>query len=252
MKCFFKYLIIIVLCALSFLLGVYFPRSLRPTVLESPITKGEYIDIFINIVVALASFLAVIVALFKESILRLLNHPKLDVQLLEDGIVEDIDREQQTPKTDSYKCLLEVCNKGNVVAEAAEIVVEEVKYSKRGFSELEPLRGIRGKKKLLWNSAAVELPPFIPKEVELFNIDCPNNYGTPNVSTGNSEKIKIKYNGLDLNVKQCQKGFWRIKYYIGYKNGSSIRFILSVEWDGTWKNRKTEMKDVLKVSLRTL
>lgn len=253
MKWYFKILIIIFLCLLSFFLGAYNPFSLKPVVSEEPLTKGEYIGIFINILVAITSVLAIVVALFKESILKVLNHPQLEVQLLEDGIVENIDREQQNPKTESYQCLLEVNNKGNIVAESTEIVVEEVKFSKRSFTELQSLRGLRGKKKLYWNPSNVDLPPYIPKEIELFNIACPNNYGTPNVPSSESiDKLKIKFNGLDLKLRESKKGFWQIKYYINFKNGSSVRFILKVEWDGTWKNRKTEMKDVLKVNLEKL
>lgn len=251
MKWYSRILISLFLLIMGYLLGVFFPLCLRPNIAEAPITKGEYINVFINIVVAIASFLAVIVALFKESILSLLNHPNLAIQLLDDGIIENIDREQQYPKTESYVCLLEINNKGNKVAEGTEIVVEEVQYSKRSKNDLQPIRGYRGKKKLFWDSVAVELPTFIPKEIELFNIVCPNNYGTPDVpTTDNIEKLRIKFNGLDLNLNQTEKGFWQIKYYIRYKGGKSVRFSLLVEWDGTWKSRKMEMKDVLKVKLK--
>ncbi len=241
------YIIIVVVLIVGYLIGVFFPLCLRPQVLSEPITKGEYINVFVNVVVAITSVLAILVALFKESILRRLNHPVMDVQLLEEGIVENIDREQQNPKTDSYECLIEINNIGNITAEAVDVVVEEVRYSKKDKTDLKQLRGVTGSKKLMWDSSSEELLPLIPKEVKLFTIVSPDNFGTP--AKTDKEELRIKFNGIDLHLRQSQKGYWKVKYYIKHKNGKSVHFSLFVDWDGSWKNRKTEMKDVLKVRL---
>ena len=238
----------IVSLGIGYLLGIYLPLRDNGVYVNNlePMTKGEYYGNIINVFVALCTFFAILVALFKESILRLINHPNCKLELLEDGIVEIIDREQSTPQADSYECKLQVHNAGNETANGCEIYVSEILYSQKRGQDTRPIRDIQGKKKLFWDSAFLDIPPKISKDIRLFKISSPNNYGTPE-GQRKSEKLRIEFNGVQIPLNNAQKGYWEVKYYMNCKNGASQYFTVQIEWDGSWKNRKTEMNEVLKV-----
>lgn len=239
-----------IILILGYILGMFFPWLGPCSVDNAPITKGDYYGIIINILYTIVTFLAVVVALWKESILRFFKHPQCTIELLEGGLIENIDLEQQTPQADSYECILKIENKGNSVALGCEICISEILYAKKSSIEKKPIRNLYGDKKLL-GELPLDIPPRISKEINLFKIASPTNFGTPD--TNEPSNLKIDFNGIqEIPSNRSQNGFWEIRYYMNYKNGESLRFSLNIEWDGSWKNRKSEMKDVLKTKIITL
>ncbi|MCM1302314.1 MAG: hypothetical protein NC250_03100 [Alistipes senegalensis] len=234
----------------GYILGMFFPFVGWCKVSDSPITKGDYYGIFVNVFLTIATFLTVIVALWKESILRYFKHPQCEIELLDEGIIENIDIDQPSPQADSYECVLKIHNKGNIVATGCEVCISEVLYSKKSSTEKKPIRDLSGKKKLYWESVFLDIPPRISKELLLFKICSPNNFGTPNTNLTNN--CRIDFNGVQIPLNRAQSGVWEIRYYMNYKNGESIHFGLNIEWDGSWKYRKSEMKDVLKIKITNL
>lgn len=208
----------------------------------------EIIYYIFSIIGSLGTVGAVIVALGKEAILRHLYHPQLDIEFAEEfGISEDIDTEQQTPKTETYDCELKITNNGSVAAKTCEVIIEQVGYSDKKGRSLRYMKDYQSKtSKLVWESSKVEIPKGISKELRLFNIASPGSLGTPGEE---STTCHLELNGFKLKDNKSSKGYWEISYYIVYDNGEHNHFKLTIEWNGEWKSRKTEMKDVLHVNL---
>ena len=74
---------------------------------------------------------AVFVALFKDKIIRLFSRPDLVLEMNDDNcFCEDVDSEQQNPSSSKYQSLLNITNKGNVVAPGCEVYIASVRYKK--------------------------------------------------------------------------------------------------------------------------
>ena len=195
---------------------------------------------------------AVLVALAKDSIIRFFSHPNVEISLSEDdGISEEVDYEQQTPQANCYNCVLRVKNSVSVQAKTRSAVMEQIKYAeKKGKSSKEIKDYQNGQPILGWEGDGIDLPKGISKDIRLFHINAPGRSVTP--SEQGTDEPHIELNGFKLKDFQSRKGYWEILYYISYDSGEHIHFKLTVEWDGTWKSRKTEMKDVLNVKLEKL
>ncbi len=214
----------------------------------------EIIYYMASVFAAFGTVGAVVVALFKEKIMRLFNHPEI-VLLMKDEkyFSEDVDSEQQNPSSSQYRGLLEVNNKGNVPATGCEVFIEKVQYAKNKEKKLRDILDMESKKKLMWDAPKVDVPINIPKQILLFKIDKPNAYGTPSASDEQQETpCHLQLNGIKLRDNYSKKGIWEITYYISNNEIGHLRFKLTIDWNGEWKMRKTEMIDVLKVKFETL
>lgn len=196
---------------------------------------------------AIGTLCAVLVALFKESILNFLHHPDLSFTLTDsDGFVEEIDSSQQNPQADKYNCVLKITNNGTIAASSCFVCIEDIGYADSKGRTLHKMKDYQNKMKLWWEDPYVEIPKGLSKEIRLFNIDAVSGVGTP---VSNSACCHLELNGFKLKDNKSKKGYWEICYCIGYNNGEHKHFKLIVDWNGEWKTRKTEMKDVLHIKL---
>lgn len=213
----------------------------------------EIIYYIAAILTAFGTVGAVFVALFKERIIQLFSSPDLTLEEKDEKyFCEDVDAEQQNPTASKYLSILHVTNKGNVDASGCEICIAKVLYAKGKDRKLKDITDTGNKRKLFWESAKVDLPVGIPKQIWLFRIDNPNSYGTPSSSNAQIVQPHLQLNGMKLKDNQSEKGIWEIIYYISNNESGHSRFKLTIEWNGEWKTRKTEMTDVLKVNFETL
>lgn len=206
------------------------------------------------IITAFGTVGAVFVALFKEKLVRLFTCPKLILSMKDDKCFsEDVDSEQQNPTSSQYLGILSVNNQGNIVATGCEVLIEKVQYARNREKRLKDITDAESKRKLQWESSKVDVPVNIPKQVMLFKIDKPNAYGTPSASS-NTQGVQshLQLNGMKLRDNMSEKGVWELTYYINNLETGHIRFRLTIDWNGEWKARKTEMADVLKVKFETL
>lgn len=219
-----------------------FNTSLKST---APYDPWDIAVKLFQIIGAIGTVLAVIVALTKESIMRWLYAPSLTVSLIDNGITENVSENQRVPVANSYECLVNIDNKGSLVAFGCKVFVSDIKYGK-SESNTKSIKN-SGSKQLRWTSSGVDIPIGIPSRIKLFEIINPNSIGTP--GTDNIEKPKISFNGLDLKSYQLEKGYWVVEYYINCKNGNAFKFVLYIQWNGDFKSRATDMKDVLKIKI---
>ena len=206
------------------------------------------------IITAFGTVGAVFVALFKERLVRLFSCPNLELSMKDDKCFsEDVDSEQQNPTSSQYLGILNVNNKGNIVATGCDVFIEKVQYAKTKDKRMKDITDAESKRRLTWESGRVDVPVNIPKQVLLFKIDQANAYGTPS-SSGNQKGVQchLQLNGMKLRDNMSEKGVWEITYYINNFETGHTRFRLTIDWNGEWKTRKTEMADVLKVKFETL
>ena len=214
----------------------------------------EILYYLVSIIGALGTCAAVVVALERDSIIRYFHHPELDIQFLEEsGFVEDIDLEQQNPASDSYSCIIKIENKGSVVAKSCEVLLDQVSFAEKKGRSLRCIRDNSNKpsNKLWWESAHVEIPAGISKELKLFSIEAPGSSVTPNEVNTNTV-LHLELNGFKLKDNKSSKGYWELSYYMVYDNGDHKKFKVCVEWNGEWRTRKSEMKDVLHINIQNI
>lgn len=200
---------------------------------------------FFQIIGAIGTILAVIVALAKESIMKWLYTPLLTASLIDDGITENIPENQRVPEANSFECFACINNKGSLAALGCKVYISDVKYGKSKTA----IKSIKSSKnnQLRWTSQQVDIPIGIPNKIRLFEIVNPNSVGTPVKAA--TTIPKISFNGLELKKYHSEKGYWAIEYYISCKNGNVSKFVLTVDWNGEFKSRATDMAEVLKVQI---
>ena len=198
-----------------------------------------------QIIGAIGTVLAVIVALTKESIMKWLYAPSLTMSLIDSGVTENIPENQRVPEANSFECLVSIDNKGSLAALGCKVYVSDIKYG-RSKSNIKSIKN-SGSKQLRWTSQGVDIPIGIPSKIKLFEIINPNSIGTPGKEV--AANPKILFNGLELKSHYLEKGYWTIEYYISCKNGNASKFVLNVEWSGEFKSRATDMTEVLKVQI---
>ena len=202
---------------------------------------------FFNIIGAIGTLLAVIVALAKEAIMKWLYSPDLKVCLIDNGITEVITNEtQRVPEANSYECYIHVENNGSLAALGCKAYISGIKYGK-SRSALRSIKNLNNKR-MRWMAPEVDMPVSIPSKIKLFEIINPNSVGTPQPGTDN-QKSQITFNGCELKKDQSEKGYWEIDYFISCKNGEVSKFVAIIDWNGEFKSRATDMVDILKVKI---
>ncbi len=200
-----------------------------------------------QIIGAIGTLLAVIVALAKEAIMKWLYSPDLKVSLVGNGITEVISNDnQRVPEADSFECYVTIENTGSLAALGCKAYISDIRYGK-SRSNLKTIRPLK-KWQMRWMSPEVDMPVGIPNKVKLFGIINPNSVGTPQSGTDN-QKSQITFNGCELKSSQSEKGLWEIDYFITCKNGDVSKFAISIEWNGEFKSRVSDMMDVLIVQI---
>ena len=211
--------------------------------------KWEVSAYLFEIIGSIATFLAVVVALTKESILKWLYSPKFDISLVDNGITEIIRNEnERTPEAISHECHAQIENIGSLAALGCRINISDIRYSRNGHTNCKSIKGCK-RKQLYWTASEVDIPVNISNRIRLFEILNPDRVGTPQENTPQSPPPQIKFNGCELILDKSKKGYWEVEYYISCRSGEATRFILTVEWNGEFKGRAEDMKYVLSVNI---
>lgn len=203
---------------------------------------------FFGIIGSIGTFLAVIVALAKEAIMKWLYSPSLNLSLIDNGITENLANEnQRVPEAQSYECYLKIENTGSIAALGCKAFISEIKYG-RNSSNPKSLQKTKNEQ-MRWISSSVDLPVNIPSKIKLFEIVNPNYVGTPQEGIENI-KPTISFNGCKLKQSQMEKGFWDVSYFITCKNGDVTKFNATIDWNGVFKSRATDMAEVLIIKIK--
>lgn len=233
---------IILLCAIMFLFG-----GIIGGIVFSNITfpKLEIVRLLLMFLGSLLTLLAVFVSLEKETILDWLHPVKLDAVLSEDGLSEDADTEQTIVKATEYSGILSIIN--NSSASAMDVTLEIINVSYKQGSNYKPFHLTRNCfVNLNGNNKQIDIHSKRNHFAHLFTISAPNAKSTPDANADSKPSLRLI--GLeDLNLP-CKTN-WQIKYRLSHSKGSTD-IILCLEWDGVWKNRKSEMQNCCTVKLK--
>ena len=204
-----------------------------------------------TIIGSIGTLAAVIIALYKEELMRWINSPDLNFTLIGNGLVSNNDS-QVGSSPDSYECSIRITNQGSNLASGCKAFIQTIRYNKNSNKErLKPINNIQKKKQLTWTSSSVDIPVDIPSEILLFQILNPNQLGTPQAGSV-SQNPQIMLNGCQLNKNNTEKGLWEIEYYITMRSGNVSKFMLSINWDGTWCDNEEDMLDKVKIQLKKI
>lgn len=219
--------------------------------LDKKMGVGDVIYYSISFFAMIGTFLAVVVALFKEQIVSLFRKVEYSISLSDDGLSEDVDEKQEPIKSKMYSCDIMVTNKGNIAAFNSEIAIKKIECG----NNIKNLKEVKLNKecKLLWDQEFKEC--VIPGKggqriMNLFCIYPSKLTSVPGQDQNKNVPPRIKFNGIldGINVNS-RKGAWVIEYVI-YTKGEPLReYKLTVEWDNIWKDRKTEMINNITISL---
>lgn len=204
-----------------------------------------------TIIGSVGTLSAVIVALYKEELIRWINSPDLEFIKVGNGLVANNDS-QVGVAPDNYECSIRVVNKGTSIAMGCKVFVHVLKYNKNGnHDRLKPDNKVKNKKQLTWTSSNVDIPVDIPSDIMLFQILNPNQLGTPQAGNA-TQNPKIVLNGYQLPKEKSEKGLWEIEYYITMRNGNVSKFLVIIDWDGSWSDSEEDMLDKVKIELKQL
>lgn len=204
-----------------------------------------------TIIGSIGTLSAVIVALYKEELMRWINSPDLEFSLIDNGLVANNDS-QVGIAPDNYECSIRIVNKGTSIAIGCKAFVHALKYNKNGnHNRLKPDNKVQNKKQLTWTSNNVDIPVDIPSDIMLFQILNPNQIGTPQAGNA-TQNPRIVLNGYQLSKDKSEKGLWEIEYYITMRSGNVSKFLLTIDWDGSWSDSEEDMLDKVKIDLKQL
>ena len=204
-----------------------------------------------TIIGSIGTLSAVIVALYKEELMRWINSPDLDFEKIGNGLVA-INDSQVGVAPDNYECSIRIINKGTSIATGCKIFIHSLKYNKnRNYDRLKSDNKVQNKKQLTWTSGNVDIPVNIPSDILLFQIMNPNQIGTPQTGVA-AQMPRIVLNGYQLAKDKSEKGLWEIEYYITMRSGNVSKFLLTIDWDGSWSDNEEDMLDKVKIDLKKL
>lgn len=244
-------IIIALICLVTgYFIGVFLPLNIRPEIIYKPLTNGEYYYYTITTFGVFATFLTVIVALFKNDIIRLFKRVKFKFDFMDDNeLHEETEDIQGTRKATKYYSVSNLTNIGNISADNCELFIDRIIFTSDNRSDI-----ILSESKLISlfeRKERVYIPSQGKIPLHLFELHQPQKSSTPE-GQRNEIPPKLKILGYtDINV--AKSGVWICSY--SFHTSSMLkpqRFEVKISWDGNWESRLTEMNSNLKIELTQL
>ncbi len=252
-------IIIVVVFVIGYLLGVYLPYFNLATLVsvEEIMTQAQYNSIFIRAVAAIATFLAVIVALFKEDIRRIWDNVNLSIELNSDKIEEVLesmkigkvgDTSPPILKAEYYYSQIVIVNNGTKPAKEAQLYVEKIIFTNPSGSNREI--EVVGRPSLWEYESEVKtmIPPSGRKKCNIITINAPQKISKPD-GEALDEGVLLRI-GETLLKQDFHKGKIEIQLAVYSESCRAKKFVLNLSWDGKWHNRLSEMSRSLTVELK--
>jgi hypothetical protein len=259
MKWFYKLAIAFIIGIIFYIIGNVIPiKEFKFTIEHTPIRTAEYYALIIRAIAAFATFLAVVVALFKEDIRRLWEFAKIEVSMADEHFFEVLNSNIGNSNNDSpqllesekYVCKIDIHNAGNITALGVEIQLESLLFKGAGSLSYQNIEVPDSHCKLQKiKNDFVTLPPGNIKSINILELIGSVQQSLPK---GNGAVIpaapKLLFVGIENNASFVN-GFWKATFVIYSPNTKPTRFTLEANWNGKWEKRATEMKNNLSISL---
>ena len=236
--------LVFVLILIAYFIGMCFPiKNILPVIVENrpQITPYEQHSLVVNWVLAVLTFLTIIVALMKEEIFRFFRHPTISIMKNNSSALKEslADVEQNRKVSREYYYPIDIENTGNIEARNIDIIISKIKYfntlSNNEVDVVIEKKHIRindGESKLL-------LPPAMTCSAVLFSIS-KESTSQANVRNPSQDSYILKI-GDSIIDTEYQKGELSILFQAycdgGYKDSKTVK----LKWDGEWKDRLTDI-----------
>lgn len=252
MKREYKIILISIAIILAYCIGLWIPiEYLKPTIKEEEIGKGEYYRLIISIISAFITFTAVLVALFKDDLREYWKFARINFSIPDNHTIEitnDVSNGQsdEVLQAKKYISRVEIQNTGNLPLLNSEIYLEKLEYFPKD-STIPQFVECSGSP-IKWNGSAVEtiiIPPSGKKMVTIVEIFAPEKISTPD-SAKENKPAKLIIGNLE-NKLGDNKGKWHATYTVYAQNHKAKSFVITIEWNGLWKSRLTEMNNYFKI-----
>ena len=214
------------------------------------------------LITASATFIASIIALFKESIIGLWKHPTLKIEQKEENLLKEIttklseeesDKQANTSAThiavDYYDFNIEVINSGSEPCKNCECYLERIEFKQASDVKFNDLDLISGKaiKWLGKELTNIDLPPHGGKaSITLLRLISPEKRSTEKGKKKNSPGIQIGDVIINENVVA---GNYIIIFCMYSLNHKSQTIRLGFDWNGHWQERITELSSTVKIKM---
>lgn len=232
----------------GYCVGVYLPYTHIPfEVTLEPISKKEVWELVIAAFGALGTFGAVVAALFLNEIRSWFKRVKFNVQLLDKDIIEEVHNVKDSKKASRYYNYIEFYNNGNINAENCELYLESAFFTSKESPTKGSLSVPNTPIEWLSNNNTVYIPKKGGKKVlQAFSLFAPQKQSTPDgAKETNPASIKI----LGLESMEASAGEWELNYALYSTTADAKKIKVTINWNGKWEERKTEMKDILKINV---
>lgn len=251
MKWYFKLLILMALLIVGFFIGYFIPREARLSVVDQTLGKGDYWSLYINVFEAIATFLAVIVALFLNELRAMFKKVRFNVDA--SNIIEELETHSGSKKASEYNGSIVITNNGNINADGCEIYLEEVEVSVDGQidklnTDYEPIEWSK-------ENTSVYIPINGKKILTLFHAKAPCKVSQPD-QQADRIPAQIEFLGVNDPVifrnNEHSQSIYKLTYSLTTRNAKPKRIKYTITWLGEWQDRLADFKGNLKVDVELL
>ena len=250
-------ILIILIGIIGYVVGQWIPISyLRPQITSVPLQTYQYYALIINIMAAIVTFLAVMVALFKEDIRKIWECSKIEIRTPIDNIIEKLDTSSQSDSSDThlearaYESRIEINNTGNISAIGAEIYLEKLSFKGEfANSQIIETTGTA----LPWSGTEktnIIIPPEGKKLLRIVELYGPEKQSLPTGDKTEYPPPTLKIGDV-ANKVEYNKGTWIGTFVLYSQNAKPVSFDVEIEWNGKWEKRLSEMRKHLKIIIKS-
>jgi hypothetical protein len=251
-----RYIIVItfiIVAVLSYIVGNYVPINLfKVNVKVEEISTTEYIRLVISIISIFLTFMAILVALFKDDFRERWKRPKILFSEPNDCLSEVKDQNTSINVIEAlqYNYRVQIHNNGSLPSLNTEIYLEKLEFIQNNLEITNPLE-ISGVP-LFWDEKKVKeaiiIPPGGMKMLNIIELRAPEKESLPDKTL--PQKLPVLKIGDIIANKEKNSGTWLATFTLYAQNHNPIKFITKVQWDGTWQNRLADMGSILKIELQ--
>ncbi|WP_437512722.1 hypothetical protein [Sorangium sp. So ce1099] len=238
-------------CLIGFIIASQCPvLSVLVKLSDDTVTGFQRLDLLVRILAAAGTFLAVVVALFKEDIRRLWEHANIELnprdsdwirEILE-GSTDDDDaegdssaseRDAPSRRAEKYEAAIQVKNTGNVPAKSCEIRLDRLIFKPQ--ADANGVEVDSSDTALSWRGTTEPRIAILPDRhatVEVVVLTAPTG------PKAGSRQASLR---IGNNAVVDRSGTWVATFSVFGENVRLTKIDLTIWWDGQWEHRKTEM-----------
>jgi hypothetical protein len=199
------------------------------------------------VIAAVLTLSAIIVALFKDSLLASFNYVDFKITNRDPDFISEIMGFGSPPLVaDSYKTFLKIKNAGNIIAEACGIKVIEIRFKHHNTGGSKPINVFESTP-IKWSNdkEEVNIHPDSHYLVSVISLSENENATVPGKGQGQNAVLTI--GGIEI-PKEYTNGRLEAIFQLVCKNHRGVKYVMSVSWNSEWRSRLTDIKDFYTVS----